>query len=98
MANVMATFAQLERELIGQRTREALAVKRSQGVRLGRPSTVPQEVIERISRERASGKSLRAIAAGLTSDGVPTAHGGKAWHASTVKSLLKGQRSPGARA
>jgi DNA invertase Pin-like site-specific DNA recombinase len=37
MAHVLATFAQFERRLIGQRTREALAVKRKQGVRLGRP-------------------------------------------------------------
>jgi DNA invertase Pin-like site-specific DNA recombinase len=33
----LATFAQFERRLIAQRTREALAVKRAQGVRLGRP-------------------------------------------------------------
>ena len=31
VANVMVTFAQYERHLIGQRTREALAVKRAQG-------------------------------------------------------------------
>src|SRR5205823_6536696 len=37
IANVLATFAQFERRLIAERTRAALAVKRSQGVRLGRP-------------------------------------------------------------
>ena len=37
MASVLAVFAQFERRLIGQRTRDALAVKRAQGVRLGRP-------------------------------------------------------------
>jgi len=36
MANVLATFAQFERRLIGQRTREALAAKRASGVRLVR--------------------------------------------------------------
>ena len=36
MANMLATFAQFERRLISQRTREALAVKRASGVRLGR--------------------------------------------------------------
>lgn len=35
MAHVMATFAQFERRLIGQRTKEALAVRRAEGVRLG---------------------------------------------------------------
>src|SRR5437868_3907527 len=47
MANVLATFAQFERRLISQRTREALAVKRSQGVRLGRPSTMDPAIKRR---------------------------------------------------
>jgi DNA invertase Pin-like site-specific DNA recombinase len=33
MANMLATFAQFERRMIAQRTREALAVKRASGVR-----------------------------------------------------------------
>jgi DNA invertase Pin-like site-specific DNA recombinase len=36
-ANLLATLAPLERQLISQRTRAALAAKRAQGVRLGRP-------------------------------------------------------------
>jgi DNA invertase Pin-like site-specific DNA recombinase len=32
-ASMMAVFSQLERRLISQRTREALAVRKSQGVR-----------------------------------------------------------------
>jgi DNA invertase Pin-like site-specific DNA recombinase len=36
MAHVLAMFAQFERRLISQRTREALAVKREKGVVLGR--------------------------------------------------------------
>ena len=77
MANVLATFAQFERRLISQRTREALAVKRSQGVRLGRPATMAATIVRRIRREREKGKSLAAIADGLNRDGVPTAQGGK---------------------
>jgi DNA invertase Pin-like site-specific DNA recombinase len=38
MASVLATFSQYERRLIGARTRDALAVKRAQGVVLGRPA------------------------------------------------------------
>jgi DNA invertase Pin-like site-specific DNA recombinase len=38
MANMLAPFAQFERRLISQRKREALAVKRASGVRLGRQS------------------------------------------------------------
>ena len=86
MANVLATFAQFERRLIGQRTREALAVKRAEGVRLGRPSTIPPGVAERIRRERARGATLRQIADRLNSDGIPTARGG--WQS------LKNRRQP----
>ena len=38
MVNVMASAAQWERRIISQRTKDALAVRRAQGVRLGRPS------------------------------------------------------------
>jgi DNA invertase Pin-like site-specific DNA recombinase len=89
MANVLATFAQFERRLISQRTKEALAIKRAQGVRLGRPRTMPTGVRHRIERERSKGKSLTAIAEGLNRDGVPTSHGGKRWHASTIRAALK---------
>src|SRR5437773_8985814 len=85
MANVLATFAQFERRLISQRTREALAVKKSQGVRLGRPTTMPKAVVSRIRRERAKGKTLAAIADGLNADGVPTAQGGRRWYPATVR-------------
>src|SRR5262249_56970447 len=59
MANTLATFAQFERRLIGQRTREALEVKKASGVRLGRPPLVPQSVGRRIQRGRAPGQTLR---------------------------------------
>jgi DNA invertase Pin-like site-specific DNA recombinase len=88
MANMLATFAQFERRLIGQRTKEALAVKKAQGVRLGRPPVVPKSTVARIRRERERGASLRAIADGLNRDSVPTAQGGKAWYAATVRGIL----------
>jgi DNA invertase Pin-like site-specific DNA recombinase len=88
VANVMASFAQFERKLIGARTREALGVRRAEGVVLGRPVMIRPAVIERIRREREAGRSLRAIAAGLDLDGIPTAQGGAVWHASTVHAVL----------
>ena len=89
MANVLATFAQFERRLIGQRTRDALAARKAQGVRLGRPRSVPPEVVNRIRRERRRGKSLAAVAEALTTSGVATAHGGERWWPSTVRAVLK---------
>jgi DNA invertase Pin-like site-specific DNA recombinase len=86
-AGILAQVAQLERELIGKRTREALRAARERGVVLGRPPSVPDLVRERIIEERKAGRSLRAIADGLNRDAVPTAHGGARWHASTIRSI-----------
>lgn len=89
--SMFASVARFERDRISERTREALAVKRAQGVRLGRPSTPPAGIVA----ERDAGSSLRAIADGLTRDAIPTAQGGQAWHASTVRKVLTGQRVTG---
>jgi len=89
LANVMVNFAQYERRLIGQRTREALAVKRSQGVRLGRPQAVPRSVVRRIKSRRSRGDSFAAIARRLNEQQVPTGHGGARWHPSTVRAVLQ---------
>jgi len=89
LASVMASAAQWERRIIGQRTKEALAAKRSQGVRLGRPPTLPPRVLTRIELERTTGASLRMIADGLNADAIPTAQGGRRWHASTVRAALQ---------
>lgn len=87
----MGGVAELERALISDRTKAALAVKRAQGVRLGRPSQIPAEVVERIVAAKARGGSLRVIAAELTADAVPTARGGTRWSPATIQTVLKGQ-------
>lgn len=91
MANILATFAQFERRLIGQRTREALAAKKAAGVRLGRPQSLAPEVVKRIRRERENGRSLTRIADDLNAEAVPTAHGGKQWWPATVRAVLGSQ-------
>jgi len=88
VANVMATFAQFERRIIGQRTKDALAIKRQQGVRLGRPPSVPRRVVSRIVKMRSEGKSFGGIADDLNVRGVPTAHGGKRWYPATVRKVM----------
>ena len=91
VAGVMLSVAQYERRIIGVRTREGLAEKRKQGVRLGRPQSLPDDVVARIIVEREDGRSFRAIAAGLEADGVPTAQGGAEWHPATVRKVLRSQ-------
>jgi DNA invertase Pin-like site-specific DNA recombinase len=95
MAHVVATFAQLGRRLIGQRTKEALAARRAAGQQLGRPRTLPDAVVGRVIALRASGRPLAAIADELNQDGVPTAQGGRQWHASTVAKVLRSRAATG---
>ena len=89
MASVVATFAQYERRLIGQRTRDALAVKRSQGVVLGRRRVVTDSTVRLAGRLRSKGLTLHAVANELTARGVPTGQGGERWYPSTVQMLLR---------
>ncbi len=91
MAHMLATFAQFERRLISQRTREALAIKKARGDRLGRPRTMPDELRERIRRMHAAGESLAAIARTLTAEHVATAQGGVRWYPSTVQAVLRSE-------
>jgi DNA invertase Pin-like site-specific DNA recombinase len=88
VANVMASFAQFERRIIGQRTKDALAIKRQQGVKLGRPRSLPEETVQRIRRMRDKGATLKAIADRLNTDGVSTAQGGRCWYPATVRKVL----------
>jgi DNA invertase Pin-like site-specific DNA recombinase len=89
VANMLAVFAEFERRLIGDRTRAALAVKKQQGVRLGRPSQISSALRLRMRRLRRSGLSYSAIAARLNDEGVATAQGGASWHDSTIRVALR---------
>lgn len=95
-------LAQMERELIGERTRAALAHKREHGqptshAPLGYRSNgrrnhmlaIPGElaVVGRILDLWRAGTSYRAIAAKLNQDGVPTKRGAR-WHANTVRKVV----------
>ena len=69
--------------------KDAMAVKKAEGTRIGRPPTLPQDVVQRIKRQRARGDSLRKIADDLNKAGTPTAQGGVRWYAGTVAYTLK---------
>lgn len=92
LASVMASAAEWEREIIGQRTRDALAAKKAAGATLGRPRALPAEVRARIMAARSGGASFAAIARHLEAEGVPTAQGGARWWPSTVRNIATGDR------
>ncbi len=91
--NMLRVFSEFERDMISQRTREALAEKRAQGVQLGTPSKLSDETIAYICRAaHCDGLSLRTIAANLEAAGVRTSSGGERWAPNAVRRVLDGKR------
>ena len=85
---VLAGAAELERGLISERTRAAMAEAKRRGVHCGRARVMPHDVRVRILEAHAAGRSLNAIARDLNADEVPTAHGGARWYAGTVRRVV----------
>ena len=96
-----AAFAELEKNLISERTRSALSHKRAHGKvfgstpygqdRLGDDlyaNPEEQSIIERMRAMRESGATLRAIADALNDDGIPSKRGGT-WYASSIRCVLE---------
>jgi DNA invertase Pin-like site-specific DNA recombinase len=75
--------------MIGERTKAALAVKRADGVRLGKRSTIPSDVRAIILERKAAGFSLNAIARSLDADSVPTPSGTGRWHHTVVGGVVQ---------
>lgn len=86
IANIMIALAQWERELIGDRTRAALAAIKARGTHVGRKANVTDETFRTIRALRLAGLSWQGVADALTASGVPTSQGGQ-WHAATVRRL-----------
>jgi DNA invertase Pin-like site-specific DNA recombinase len=93
IAQIMGAFAEMERGIIAQRTRDALAVKKAEGVRLGMERSIPDDVAGHIIAMRHTGATLRAIADRLNADGVPTTKGGP-WQPSTIQRVLNREDTP----
>lgn len=89
-AEMGAVFAQLERALISQRTKEGLAEARAQGT--FRPGEhlryTDTDTIDAMRRWHRQGVSYNAIAHRLDRQGTPAPHGG-AWHPRTVGRILR---------
>lgn len=101
MAGVQAVFAELERDLIAQRTTETLRELRDQGrawnhppfgwsVREGRlvRDDTEQATLARAQELRDQGVSYARIAEMLTREGRGTKRGGR-WQAMSVRSVLR---------
>ncbi len=95
MARMGGVFAELERDLIAERTKVSLAIKKAGGARLGRPVTMPEDVRSRIEKMRADGLGWTAIARNLNGEGVPTAQGGQRWYPSTVRAMFIPRQTAG---
>lgn len=100
---MMAVLAEFERDLVSERTRGALAHKRTRGERTGKvpfgfdlaadgvqlvPNADEQRVLGLIGELRAAGLSLRAIAEELNRRGVPTKEG-RPWIHTSLARIVK---------
>ncbi|MGW7282246.1 recombinase family protein [Streptomyces sp. NPDC054844] len=62
---MMVAFAELERDMIVERTRAGLEAAKAQGRTLGRPSVVNEDVVAAAKARKAKGESVTAIAKAL---------------------------------
>jgi DNA invertase Pin-like site-specific DNA recombinase len=107
--NIMAAVSQWEREAIGERTRDAMRHKQSQGERVGNiafgsrlsddgqhlePDAAEQAALAEIRRLRSQRTTLRGIAAALNQRDFRTRRG-TPWRLESVARVLK-QRAHGA--
>lgn len=102
MARAMqAAFAEVERDMISLRTKEALAQlkandywseKQGRRVELGSQVKHTDDTLRRILGARSSGRSFQSIADELNADGVPTSRGGR-WYPITVKRAAESLRA-----
>jgi DNA invertase Pin-like site-specific DNA recombinase len=92
MANMLATFAEFERDMISARTKEGLAAAKAKGVHIGRPRQAPADVVNRIVVLREQEQSFGAIARTLTARNVPTPQGHPVWQPSTVRRIYNSTR------
>lgn len=88
MGNILSVFAEFERDLIAQRTRDGMAAKKASGQRFGAPLLYPASIRVRIAALRKKGRTYAAIADAFNQEGVPTAKGGK-WYPMTVWQAVK---------
>ena len=102
--HILVAVAENERQMIGERTRAALAAKKARGFTLGnprwqesigkalaasKPAPIPPRIVKMIAVMRAEGCSLRTIAGELNGLNIATPRQ-KPWHAQSVARVLVG--------
>ncbi len=89
MLGMLGVWAQLESDLVSERTIDAMAAVAARGVKVGaRPLTeTAAEGVQEIRKLRAQGLTHRAIAESLNKRGILAARGGK-WWPKTVRTAL----------
>lgn len=108
---ITAAYAEMERAMIAERTREGLAQTRKNGKRIGDrtpygyqfvdgrliPCEEEQDIIDEVNRRYAAGEGVRGLARDLTARGVLTKEGKGQWYPAQVQRLLNRQACyPGA--
>ena len=99
--NILATIAQWERDIISERTREAMQFMKNSLKLVGavpfgfdlvdgqlEPNPDEMGVVRRVVVMRENGQSYQKIAAHLNNQEVPSKNGGS-WHPKTVMGVLK---------
>jgi len=99
---MLAAMAEWERNIISERTRDAMSYKRAQGYRVGdipfglnlinknrlRKNPREQAVIGLIKKLRGRGYSLRGISSYLHSEGIKTKKGKARWSPKVLRAVL----------
>lgn len=89
VANVMAAVAEWERQVISERTRAALAVRKAAGIHCGRKPSIEPGVRFEIRNMASVGFTPTEIAMRFNERKVPTSRGGKVWRESTIRRVLE---------